>query len=105
MVACKLVDGGLVRAHTNGVERALLNLERIEVVKTRTLRCNTTRACENLVRRVIAKAGATILNVEHDTYVEIEFRLPETAASGLVAELNETGRGQVVWCDTRQPAH
>ena len=72
------------------------------MVKTRTLHCNTTRAVEGVVRRAIAKAGATILNVEHGTYVEIDFSLPETAADGLIAELNEAGRGQVVWCDTRQ---
>lgn len=73
------------------------------MVKTRTLYCNTTRAYEGLVRRAIAKAGATILNLEYGTYVEIDFSLPETAAAGLIAELNEAGRGQIVWLDTRQP--
>ena len=67
----------------------------------RTLYCNTTRAVEGLVRRAIAKAGATILNVEHDTYVEIDFSLPDIAADGLIAELNEAGRRQVVWCESR----
>ena len=68
-------------------------------MKTRTLYCNTTRAVEGLVRREIAKAGATILNIEHGTYVEIDFSLPETAADGLIAELNEAGHGQIVWRD------
>ena len=98
----KLDAGGLVRAYTDCVAQALLTAEKIEIVKARTLYCNTTRAVEGLVRRAIAKAGATILNVEHGTYVEIDFSLPETAADGLIAELNEAGRGQVVWCDTRQ---
>ena len=97
----KLGAGGLARAYTDCVAQALLNTEKIEIVKTRTLYCNTTRAVEGLVRRAIAKAGATILNVEHGTYVEIDFSLPETAADGLITELNETGRGQVVWRDTR----
>ena len=70
-------------------------------MKTRILYCNTTRAVEGLVRRAIAKVGATILNVEYGTYVEIDFSLPETAAARLIAELNETGRGQVVWCESR----
>ncbi len=74
-------------------------------MKTRNLYCNTTRAAESLVRRAIAKVGATILNIEHGTYVEIDFSLPETAAAGLIAELNEAGRGQVVWCDTRHSEH
>ena len=98
----KLGAGGLVRAYTDCVAQALLNAEKIEIVKTRTLYCNTTRAVEGLVRRAIAKAGATILKVEHGTYVEIDFSLPESTAAGLIAELNEAGRGQVVWCDTRQ---
>ena len=97
----KLGAGGLVRAYTDCVAQALLNVDKIEIVKTRTLYCNTTRGVEGLVRRTIAKAGATILNVEHGTYVEIDFSLPETAADGLIAELNEAGRGQVVWCDSR----
>ncbi len=70
-------------------------------MKTRNLYCNTTRAYEGVVRRAMAKAGATILNIEHGTYVEIDFSLPEFAADGLIAELNEAGRGQVVWCESR----
>ena len=70
-------------------------------MKTRTLYCNTTRAVEGLVRRAIAKAGATILHDEHGTYVEIDFSLAETAADGLIADLNEAGRGQIVWRGTR----
>ena len=97
----KLGAGGLVRAYTDCVAQALLTAEKVEIVKTRTLYCNTTRAVEGLVRRAIAKAGATILNVEHGTYVEIDFSLPETAADGLIAELNEAGRGQIVWRDSR----
>ena len=72
-------------------------------MKTRTLYCNTTRAYERVVRRAMAKVGATILNVVHGTYVEIDFSLPETAAAKLIAELNEAGHGQIVWRDTRQP--
>ena len=101
----KLGAGGLVRAYTDCVAQALLTAEKIEIVKTRTLYCNTTRAYEGLVRRAIAKAGATILDVQHGTYVEIDFSLPETAAAKVIAELNEAGRGQVVWRDTRQPEH
>ena len=98
----KLGAGGLVRAYTDCVAQALLTAEKTEIVKTKTLYCNTTRAVEGLVRRAIAKAGATILNVEHGTYVEIDFSLPETVADRLIAELNEDGRGQIVWRDSSQ---
>ena len=57
---------------------------------------------DGLVRRAIAKAGATILSVEHGTYVEIDFSLPEIAADGLIAELNEAGCGQVVWRNSQK---
>ena len=70
-------------------------------MKTRTLYCNTTRAVEGLVRREIAKAGATILSIEHGTYVQIDFSLPEIAADGLINLLNESGHGQIVWRDER----
>lgn len=93
----KLGAGGLVRAYTGCVAQALLNAQKVAIVKTRTLYCNTTRVYEGLVRRELSKVGAKILNVEHGTYVEIDFCLPETDAEGLIALLNEAGHGQIVW--------
>ena len=93
----KLGAGGLVRAYTDCVAQALLNADKVEIVRTRTLYCNATYAYEGLVRREIAKVGAKILNVEHGAFVQLDFSLPETAANELVALLNEAGHGQIVW--------
>ena len=93
----KLGAGGLVRTYTDCVAQALLNADKVEIVRTRTLYCNSTYAYEGLVRREITKVGAKILNVEHGTFVQLDFSLPETAANELVALLNEAGHGQIVW--------
>ncbi len=66
-------------------------------MKTRTLHCNTTRRYENLLQHHLSKVGATILNVERGTFVSFDFSLPEKAADGLIALLNEAGQGQIVW--------
>ena len=98
----KLGAGGLVRAYTDCVAKALLNADKVEIVRTRTLYCNATYAYEGLVRREIAKVGAKILNVEHGTFVQVDFSLPETAANDLIDLLNEAGHGQIVWRDVEK---
>jgi uncharacterized YigZ family protein len=93
----KLGAGGLVRAYTDGVAQALLQAEKVAIVKQRTLRCSFPYAQEGMVRREIDAAQAVLLQVAHSDLVTLEFSLPDTAATALVARLNETGNGRIVW--------
>jgi uncharacterized YigZ family protein len=95
----KLGAGGLVRAYTDGVAQALLQAEKVAIVKQRTLRCRFPYAQEGMVRREIDAAQAVLLQVSHSDLVTLEFSLPDTAATALVARLNETGNGRIVWLD------
>jgi uncharacterized YigZ family protein len=98
----KLGAGGLVRAYTDSVAQALLQAEKIAIVRQRTLRCTLPYAMEGMLRRELDGAGATLLQVEHDEHVLFDFSLPETAAAALLARLDEAGNGRIAWLDAEQ---
>lgn len=98
----KLGAGGLVRAYTDGVAQALLQAEKVAIVKQRTLRCAFPYAQEGLVRREVEAAQAVLLQVQHSELVTLEFSLPDNAAAALVARLNEAGNGRIQWLDEQQ---
>ena len=98
----KLGAGGLVRAYTDGVAQALLQAEKVAIVKQRTLRCAFPYAQEGLVRREVEAAQAVLLQVQHSELVTLEFSLPDNAAAALVVRLNEAGNGRIQWLDEQQ---
>lgn len=93
----KLGAGGLVRAYTDSVAQALLNADKIAIIKQRFLICRAPYAMEGLVRRELELAGASLDNVQHSNEVEFEFSLPDTGANALIARLNEAGHGRIAW--------
>ncbi len=95
----KLGAGGLVRAYTDCVARALLEAEKVPIVKQVRLRCTLPYALEGLVRRELEKAGAVLDEVVHGDRVGMGFHLPDAAAVSLVARLNEAGHGLIVWLE------
>jgi uncharacterized YigZ family protein len=95
----KLGAGGLVRAYTDSVAQALLQAEKIAIVRTRTLRCAVPYALEGMVRRELDMAGAKLGNVEHGDEVVFEFALPEDLADGFCMRLSEAGHGRLTWLD------
>ncbi|OWQ83217.1 IMPACT family protein [Roseateles aquatilis] len=97
----KLGAGGLVRAYTDAIAQALLTAEKVPVVRLRTLRCTLPYAQEGLLRREAQRVGAELVDVTHGALVEATLRLPETAADGFVAGLNEAGQGRIGWLRDR----
>ena len=98
----KLGAGGLVRAYTDGVAQALLQAEKVAIVKQRTLRCSFPYAQEGMVRREIDAAQAVLLQVSHSDLVTLEFSLPDNAAAALIARLNEAGNGRIAWLEDEE---
>jgi putative IMPACT (imprinted ancient) family translation regulator len=86
-----------VRAYTDSVAQALLKAEKIAIIKQRFLICSAPYAMEGLVRREIEMAGAALNNVQHAEDVQFEFSLPDSAAEALIARLNESGHGRILW--------
>jgi uncharacterized YigZ family protein len=95
----KLGAGGLVRAYTDSVAQALLQAEKIAIVKMRELRCTAPYALEGLVRRELDAAGAILLKVEHLDAVVFAFSLPDDLASAFRARLADAGHGRLTWRD------
>lgn len=101
----KLGAGGLLRAYTDAVAQALLNAEKIPLVKQTQLACSVPYALEGLMRRELELAQAQLLQVQHGDVVTLHFALPEPQAPALVHRLGESGRGQLVWLDADNAAH
>lgn len=95
----KLGAGGLVRAYTECVAQALQVARKIPIVKLSKLRCAIPYALEGLVRREVEMSGATLDDVLHAEHVEIAFTLPQESAAALVARLNESGHGLILWLE------
>ncbi|WP_404299351.1 IMPACT family protein [Alicycliphilus denitrificans] len=93
----KLGAGGLVRAYTDSVAQALLQVEKVPLQRMSTLECSVPYALEGLVRRTIDGAGAQLLEVRHATLVTLRLRMPEAHAAAFMHGLNEAGQGRVVW--------
>lgn len=93
----KLGAGGLVRAYTDAVAQALLQAQKVPIVRLETLRCAVPYALEGLLRRELEAAGASLLQVTHEHDVVLDFSLPEDAAGVLQARLAEAGQGRIVW--------
>jgi uncharacterized YigZ family protein len=99
----KLGAGGLVRAYTDGVAQALLQAQKIAIIKQRRLQCSVPYALEGFVRRELDTAGAALLGVAHQADVVLEFSLPDDAAAPLVERLNEGAHGRLAWLETDTP--
>ena len=96
----KLGAGGLVRAYTDAVARALAQCEREEQVAMLLLRCSLPYALEGTARRLLQKHEATLLDVTHAANVTLQFSLPAHSADALRHGLNEACHGQLGWHDS-----
>jgi putative IMPACT (imprinted ancient) family translation regulator len=93
----KLGAGGLVRAYTDSVAQALLQADKVAIVRHTRLTCTAPYAQEGMIRRELDAAGATLLEVTHGDAVVFFFSLAEAGAPALVARLNEAGHGRIGW--------
>jgi len=93
----KLGAGGLVRAYTDTVAQALLKAEKIAIVRYTELRCTLPYSLEGLLRRELAAAGASLVEVGHQERVMLAFRVALSEATTLAAHLDEAASGQLEW--------
>jgi uncharacterized YigZ family protein len=93
----KLGAGGLVRAYTDCVAQALLSVEKVAIVRYAELRCTLPYSLEGLLRRQLAAAGASLVEVGHAQRVTLAFRIAAGLAPALAAQLDEAASGQLEW--------
>ncbi|MDH4394997.1 MAG: YigZ family protein [Limnobacter sp.] len=93
----KLGAGGLVGAYTDCIAQALLNADKIPILKQCHLHCQAPYSLEGFIRRQIDASGAMLTSVQHGSLVDFKITLPECAAAEFVARINEFGQGRVGW--------
>ncbi|SFC29962.1 IMPACT family protein [Massilia yuzhufengensis] len=93
----KLGAGGLVRAYTDSVAQALLQAQKVPIIKLQQLRCTAPYAFEGLVRRELEAAGASLDEVAHGDDVRFDFSLPAQDAGALRTRLDNAGHGRIGW--------
>ena len=93
----KLGAGGLVRAYTDCVAQALRDATLVPLVRRRLLRCAVPYALEGLLRRELARVGATLGEVGHGSLVRFDFELPEPEAEAFIARIDDACQGRAAW--------
>lgn len=93
----KLGAGGLVRAYTDTVAAALLEAERVPIVRQVVLDCEVGYELEGLVRRELAAQGGALLGVTHGAAVSMRLQLVEAQAAPFRAWLDNASHGKVRW--------
>ncbi len=93
----KLGAGGLVRAYTDSVAQALLQAEKVPIIKLTRLRCTAPYALEGMIRRELDAAGARLDEVAHGDEVRFDFSLPQQDAATLRTRLDNAGHGRIAW--------
>lgn len=95
----KLGAGGLVRAYTDSVARALDGVARQQRQTLLQLQCRFPYPLEGTVRRLLARQQAELLEVVHEDSVRCCFRIVADQAEPLQQALNDACHGQLAWLD------
>lgn len=93
----KLGAGGLVRAYTDSVARALDSAERIPVLRMRTLAVEVDYQFEGAVRRELDVHGATLEQVQHSISVAMVVQVSEERSGALIAQIIDLTGGRARW--------
>ena len=98
----QLGAGGLVRAYTDAVAQALLQAEKVPVIRHTTVRCVLPYALEGWLRRELEAHSAQLVEAMHGKGVDVTLSLPAANTEALKARINDAGQGQVTWLRTDQ---
>lgn len=93
----KLGAGGLVRAYTDSVAQALLQADKVTLQPICTVQCTLPYALEGWLRRELDAANASLLNVQHQANVLMQWSIVESQSSALIHRINEGGQGRIQW--------
>lgn len=93
----KLGAGGLVRAYTDAVARALLSAVKLPLQRWHTLRCRVPYALEGALRREIDAGGASLQDVAHGMEVTLRFTVPDTTLAAWVSRIDDASQGRAQW--------
>tara|TARA_R110002049_G_scaffold95308_5_gene234041 strand:- start:3016 stop:3609 length:594 start_codon:yes stop_codon:yes gene_type:complete len=93
----KLGAGGLVRAYTDAVARALDDAHKIPLRARRVVECEIPYELEGLFRREIELLGARLEAATHGAAVRLAVAAYVDDLPALRARLDEAGQGRIRW--------
>jgi uncharacterized YigZ family protein len=92
----KLGAGGLVRAYTDAIARAMLTAERIERIERGLLAIEMDYADEARVRRWIEQHEAELIDTAYAMTVRFVLRMPAAARETAAIELRDLTNGRAI---------
>lgn len=95
----KLGAGGLVRAYTDAVATALIEAERVPIVRQAALAFQVGYELEGVVRRELPALNGQLVSVAHGEQVLMHVQLPEPGVASLRQWLGNVSHGRVSWVD------
>jgi uncharacterized YigZ family protein len=90
----KLGTGGLVRAYSGGVQKALATMPRGEHVERTTVEIVVPYAAVSAMQQIFPAFEAEVVAERYETDVRYEVRLPGAGVAGLRAAVLDATRGQ-----------
>lgn len=95
----KLGSGGLMRAYTDAVARALDDARKVSLRARVKLECEIPYELEGLFRREIEALGARLEAATHGAAVRLSVLVYEDALTELRWRLDEAGQGRMRWIE------
>lgn len=95
----KLGAGGLVRAYTDTVARALDDAEKVPIVSWQRLACTLPYPLEGVLRHALESEPVRRVQLQYGEHVRLQLEVPAEQAQALRARLNDLGHGQLRWLD------
>ena len=93
----KLGAGGLVRAYTDAVAQALMQADKVALMRWHRVECELPYALEGAARHALELAGARGLAVAHAALVWMRFEVADAARAALRERLDQLGQGRIGW--------
>lgn len=95
----KLGAGGLVRAYTETVARALAEADKVAIVSWQRLGCTLPYALEGILRHALEQEPVRNIRLAYGEHVRLALEVDASHANALRARLDDLAHGQLRWDD------
>lgn len=95
----KLGAGGLVRAYTETVARALAEADKVAIVSWQRLGCTLPYALEGILRHALEQEPVRKVTLAYGEHVQLALDVDASHADALRARLDDLAHGQLRWDD------
>ena len=93
----KLGTGGLVRAYSNAVKKAVEQSSLHKIVQSKRMNVSFPYQFENTVRHILTAFELTIVDTTYSDEVSLEIEIPEVALASFLNRINDVTKGGVIF--------